>query len=194
MGGANKLLTALKENPDKSVKEVFKENQIKANKNVFLNKDGTYKTTKDIYNWAAKKFNVEEYKNEKQKVTEADKPRVEYPEVKRDNIPSLANTPINPNYTTLPEKNKPNNKKEKSLTEKQVRQILQQEKNRETRRFSTTLNQPENYVERNYVPQKQPNLDYLYDYIDINNFSEGGKKDKLYSKKELEMLKKYYKK
>lgn len=61
MGGSSKLLTKLQENPNATVDTVATPNQIQANRSVFLNKDGTLKKTKDIYNWAAEKFNVRKY-------------------------------------------------------------------------------------------------------------------------------------
>ena len=56
MGGAKRMLEKLKEDPNTSVKEVFGVDAIASNKNVFRNKDGSLKTVRDVYNWAADKF------------------------------------------------------------------------------------------------------------------------------------------
>lgn len=184
-GGASKFLTALEENPDASVKDIFKDNQIKANKNVFLNKDGSYKKARDIYNWAAKKFDVEELKPAVKEPEKISKRFIEPPVVERDNtavsspkIPSLANTPINPTYTGLPEEQKqtkmdPNNN---NISEAQLRQILEQERSRQERSFVDAFMSQQNRQEQplEYEPQAVPNLDHLYNYINVETYANGG--------------------
>ena len=61
LGGSSKLLTKLEENPNANVNEIIGEGSIKANPTIFLNKDGSYKKVKDIYDWSAKKFGDSPY-------------------------------------------------------------------------------------------------------------------------------------
>lgn len=99
MGGANRLLTSLSNNPNAKVDSVVGQNAIQANKNVFLNKDGSQKQIKDVYNWAADKFGVENYKEiektpqqqtsktpKEQKETVIDNTAVKQPTIKQQNF------------------------------------------------------------------------------------------------------------
>lgn len=74
VGGARKLLATQRENPNASVYDVATPAQIKANKSVFLHKDGTPKTVGQVYeilgdkinkthNYATNYKKTEEYKN-----------------------------------------------------------------------------------------------------------------------------------
>lgn len=49
VGGASKLLSTLKQNPNASAYDVATTAQINANKPIFLRKDGTVKTAKEVY-------------------------------------------------------------------------------------------------------------------------------------------------
>lgn len=74
VGGARKLLTAQREDPNQSVYNVASPDQIKANKSIFLHKDGTPKTVGQVYqilgdkinktsNYATNYKKTDEYKN-----------------------------------------------------------------------------------------------------------------------------------
>jgi hypothetical protein len=59
VGGAGNLFKANKQDPDMPVNYYLSPKVIEANRRVFYNKDGTIKTTKQIYDWADKKMSVE---------------------------------------------------------------------------------------------------------------------------------------
>lgn len=171
MGGANKMLSTLQSDPNTSVKDVFSEKQIKANKSVFLNKDGSAKKVKDIYNWAAKKFSVEEFKEPQVAETRRNKFIEERPTVAIDNtrvaMPRLATPPINPTYTELPDVA---NKQDANLTEQQLRQILQTEKQNTEQRFLDAFSSMQQPQQEEYIPQTPvEDLSHLYNYIKLTD-------------------------
>ena len=112
MGRAGEMLQVLQKNPNASVKDVFKSNQINANKSIFLNKDGSHKTVRDIYDWAAGKFDLDKFDAPIQKSTlgrdkykdylkefqtvAIDNTKVARPHYK---VPKLATPPINNEVT-----------------------------------------------------------------------------------------------
>lgn len=162
MGGANKLLKSLESNPDINVGKVFKENQIKANKNVFLNKDGSEKTVKDIYNWAAKKFNVPEIQiSENNSVNQKGKSSnreffssiVDNTQVRKTKIPDLATPPINSEGNLKNNTDKINS----------VNEVTKQ-------RYSNLFSSPENIDENGFSPQPyEEDLSHLYNYIKLTD-------------------------
>lgn len=58
IGGAKKFIEAYTQFPDTDVRNIMSEKVINANKNVFLNKDGSYKKLRDVYNWSEEKMGV----------------------------------------------------------------------------------------------------------------------------------------
>lgn len=104
-------------------------------------------------------------------------------EVARDNtavrsrVPNLATPPINPNYTPLPEveEKKQELAEESAITETQVRNLLAQEKQATEQRFLSAFQQQNAAEQPDYTPQPaQQDLSHLYNYIDVNNYAEGG--------------------
>jgi hypothetical protein len=57
ISGAINLLSYLDKDPDILVDIIIENSQLKANKSVFYNKDGTYKTVKDVYDWSKNSIN-----------------------------------------------------------------------------------------------------------------------------------------
>lgn len=93
-------------------------------------------------------------------------------------VPSIATAPISPNYATLPSLEEDNAKKEepKAVTEAQLRKILEAERAQIEKRFMEAFaqqNQPQQ--EEQPMEQYAPNMDELYQYIDIETFQDGGK-------------------
>ncbi len=86
MGGSSKLLQGLQENPEAGVDTIASPSAIKANRSIFLNKDGSFKKTKDIYNWAAKKFGEKEYEAEQKPSNQTPVQYQEEREVKKDAV------------------------------------------------------------------------------------------------------------
>lgn len=56
--GSKELLSTYLKNPNEKVGAVVSGGALKANKSIFLNKDGSQKTVGDVYNWAGKKMNI----------------------------------------------------------------------------------------------------------------------------------------
>lgn len=164
MGGANKLLQKLKENPEADSSEVFSEKALKANKHL------QGKKVYEIYNWAAKKFGVDEYELPK-KEKKFNLPITERPTVAIDNT-----------AVRLPNTSKNELKTNKNLTEKDVRNILDEyvskERKQKEKSFLEQYQQilsKQNTQEQQEIEPQQPeqDLSYLYNYIDQNdNYAE----------------------
>lgn len=58
MGGSRKMLKAYQEFPELTADRVLGEGSINSNPSVFLNKDGSVKTLREVYKWSADKFGV----------------------------------------------------------------------------------------------------------------------------------------
>lgn len=101
VGGASKLLSTLRNNPNASAYEVATSAQINANKPIFLRKDGTVKTAKEVYDTLKYKVtrssaptqNIQEetQKNNPYRFSEYKKTDYYAPQVS-ENISSLDNT------------------------------------------------------------------------------------------------------
>lgn len=162
MGGANKLLSSLKNNPNANIDSVVGQNAILANRNVFLNKDGSQKKVKDVYNWAAKKFGVEDYKikekEEEEKPYKQTNTNRETTEVKIDNT-----------QVAMPA----------------IKEDMQPAKFNELFRFDNTEAKIPEYVaspQEEYTQprqqQKPRQLDQsLYNYIQLEELQDGGEKE-----------------
>jgi len=94
MGGSSKLLSKLSEDPNATIDTVATRAQIEANKKIFLNKDGSFKRTKDIYNWAAGKFNEKSFKEATETKT------VNYPKEREVQIDNTATKKVNFSYSS----------------------------------------------------------------------------------------------
>ena len=96
-----------------------------------------------------------------------------------DNQPKIGPPPPNlglPSYTGLPADVKPNIKEDKEINEEQLRKILEVERQKTEQNFLSAFknqNQPQEQPEPRYQPQ---DVSHLYNYIDINNYADGGKK------------------
>lgn len=58
MGGSRKMLKAYQEFPELTADRVLGKDSVNSNPNVFLNKDGSVKTLRELYKWSANKFGV----------------------------------------------------------------------------------------------------------------------------------------
>lgn len=176
-GGAEKLLKAIESNPKASVETVYSPAQISANKNVFTDKKGNLKTVTDIYNWAANKFGIEpkQIKEVKQDLKQPTIDVKEFIPTQQDNtkIPSLTNTPFNPNYT-IPSEIKQDTKQPKSsITKEEIQDILSSvNQQQNVQPYSDIINREQ--TQEIPVQQTVPNLDHLYNYINIETYADGG--------------------
>lgn len=160
MGGASKLLQKLEENPNADSSIVYSAKAIKNNPHL------KGKKLYEIYNWAAKKFSVGKYENEKS----AEKSNVKYKE-------PFIETPIDNTYVSknpvkyVDIKNKTFN--EKPLKEENIRSILQEEKNNNIKvrehNFLNAFNKKPQQNLNNYQPPIQENINYLYNYIKLED-------------------------
>jgi len=172
MGGARKLLDTVKTSPNKLVTDFVSPGALKANKNVFYNKDGTAKKAYEVYNWSAKKFNNETI-NPNEAQEEVKEPSVVHSkedirarEAQRDN--TLVK---NATYATLPDLDKEEGKEQVSI--EKIKELLAKERQSTEDRFIQAFQQKQ--VEKpSYLPQQEDSS--LYDYIDIDTYEDGGKK------------------
>ena len=190
MGGSNKLLSAIEENPKQTVDAVYSQKAIENNPAVFKNKDGSLKKVYEIYNWSAKKFNAPLLKLNDKVITDSKTEKRYYTtkEVAQDNtavaqktLPKEMYTTTKANmasYTTLDgeELNKEENS-QNSLTEERLRAILEAERKQTEQLFLNALQgqnptQEQEYQEQFQAPQS---LQDLYEIVDINQFEDGGK-------------------
>lgn len=174
-GGASKLLDTVQNNPNASVTDFVSEAALKANKNVFFNKDGSPKKAYEIYNWSAKKFDspildpketslASNTNRERREVS------IDNTAVRRPKIPSLSTGPINPNYAELPEAEKQEAAKENSISEDQIRQLLDKERKATESRFLSAFQNQNAAESEDYVPQPiQEDLSHLYNYIKLQD-------------------------
>jgi len=165
MGGANKLLEKLKENPHADSSEIYSEKAIKNNPHL------KGKKAYEVYNWAAKKFGIDNYSLPKEK-TERTK-YIEYPIKEIDNtyvatnkIPKFATQPINPTYTSLPKDEKVT--ESKGINEKQLRDLLEKERQTTEQKFLNVFKQKQTPQEQ-YTQPQQEDLSYLYNYIKLDD-------------------------
>lgn len=150
MGASSSLLSALREDPNKSVADVVSKNAIEANKSVFLTKQGQPKTVKDVYNWSAKKFGVPTYKVKKETLPRSDVYRqAERPEAVVENTQTIIDERINlytplelttfvdeSEVTMVPSKQEEPEKKEPKATQKAKQEL---EKKKAEERFLSDI-------------------------------------------------------
>lgn len=141
MGASSSLLSALREDPNKSVADVVSDNAIEANKSIFLTEQGQPKTVKDVYNWSAKKFGTPTYKVKEETPPRSDVYRqAERPEAVVESTQTIIDERINlytpPELTTFvdesgvtaaPSKQEEPEKKEPKATQK-AKQELEKKK------------------------------------------------------------------
>lgn len=128
----------------------------------------------------AKKLREElNIQNEVKRNNFEEKPKIEIDNTRvktRDFIP-LNISSKKATYAPLPEIEE---KKENGISEEQVRKIFNEYQQTETKQnennFLNSFQQQQPQEE--YIPQQpQENLDYLYDYINIDDYADGGEKD-----------------
>ena len=159
MGGARNILKELDDNPNKDISDIVSENALNANKNIFLNKDGSSKKVYEIYNWSAKKFGNElikpeyDYFNDPEQIMKGQNEGTQVVDSSY-NKQDIA-------YTELPEVEK---EKEKVAPQPQQVQVPQQSSNQELYDAINSINTPI-APQQEVKPKKVENLSYLYNYI-----------------------------
>lgn len=89
VGGAHKLLSAQRENPNQSVYSVATSAQINANKTIFLNKNGSPKTVGEVYQILGDKINkTSNYKVNYEKPSESTN---KYSDISTTPLPQISN-------------------------------------------------------------------------------------------------------
>lgn len=94
VGGASNVFKASKKDPNMPINYYISPKAIEANKTVFYNKDGSIKTTKQLYDWAEKKMG--------NNVTFA-KDVAPYMNLQSNNISILPETEINTTFAQVPQ-------------------------------------------------------------------------------------------
>lgn len=163
MGGARKLLETVEKNPNTTVDKFVSKNALKANKNVFFNKDGSPKKAYEIYNWSAKKFGAasieppkQEDLNESQNNFLREKSfikEIDNIQTVQTRIPDLATPPIN----------------SEELNEQALREILSKEKQSTEQQFLNAFSAQNTEQQSIAFTPEQQDLSHLYNYITLED-------------------------
>lgn len=161
--GSKELLSVYLKNPNEKVGAVVSGGAIKANKSIFLNKDGSQKTVGDVYNWAGKKMNIKPtyansvapYKNQSQETV----------------TPTLNYFDISKETTTFA--SVPDSAEKEETTEKIDKDIVEVEQKTKEYNFLEEL-QKEDYshLQPQQVAQQQtvPQVDFMQQYEQVSQF------------------------
>lgn len=161
--GSKELLSVYLKNPNEKVGAVVSGGAIKANKSIFLNKDGSQKTVGDVYNWAGKKMNIKPtyansvapYINQQKKTVT---PTLNYFGIQKE-------TPI---FASVPD-----SEEKEETTEKIDKDIVEVEQKTKEYNFLEEL-QKEDYshLQPQQVAQQQtvPQVDFMQQYEQVSQF------------------------
>ena len=161
--GSKELLSVYLKNPNEKVGAVVSGGALKANKSIFLNKDGSQKTVGDVYNWAGKKMNIKPtyansvapYKNQSQETVT--------PTLNYFDIPKETTT-----FASVPD-----SEEKEEITEKIDKDIVEVEQKTKEYNFLEEL-QKEDYshLQPQQVAQQQtvPQVDFMQQYEQVSQF------------------------
>lgn len=161
--GSKELLSVYLKNPNEKVGAVVSGGAIKANKSIFLNKDGSQKTVGEVYNWAGKKMNIKPtyansvapYKNQSQETVT--------PTLNYFDIPKETTT-----FASVPD-----SAEKEETTEKIDKDIVEVEQKTKEYNFLEEL-QKEDYshLQPQQVAQQQtvPQVDFMQQYEQVSQF------------------------
>lgn len=160
VGGAHKLLSAQRENPNQSVYSVATSAQINANKTIFLNKNGSPKTVGEVYQILGDKINrTSNYRVNYEKSSESVN---KYPDISTTPLPQISNfdKPIEfSNLAEIENEQKVENAK-----------IELQQKQNEENLFNDLMKASQlQYVDQNQVQ------DYTQEEQSLAEYQNGGK-------------------
>ena len=179
--GSKELLNTYLKNPNENIGNVVSSGALKANKSVFLNKDGSQKTVGEVYNWAAKKMKIEpSYANSVAPYMNQQKETV------TNTINNFDFLPQTTTFASVPDSAQKENKTEE---DKDVAEVEQKTKEYN---FLDELNTTASFFKPRETQQiEAPQTDYMQQYEQISQFIEnpqvaqsGGK----YSENELAFL------
>lgn len=158
VGGAHKLLSAQRQDPNQSVYSVATTAQINANKNIFLHKNGTPKTVGQVYQILGDKINkTHNYSTNYKQINEyKDRTDVNI----TPNLTTLAVPTINSNFTEV----SPQSKEQEQQDEEDIAQAtaeLYQKQNEED--FFN------NYLNTQQTPQKTEEYEPVYEQVQQQN-------------------------
>ena len=186
--GSKELLSVYLKNPNEKVGAVVSGGALKANKSIFLNKDGSQKTVGDVYNWAGKKMNIKPtyansvapYKNQSQETVT---PTLNYFGIQKE-------TPIFASVPDSEEKEDITEKVEEGVASKDIVEVEQKTKEynflEELQKEDYSHLQPQQVAQQQTVPQ----VDFMQQYEQVSQFidntlaQQGGE----YSENELSFL------
>ena len=155
--GASNMFKASKKDPNMPVSYYISPKTIEANKSVFYNKDGSIKTTQQIYNWADKKMGG--------KVVNYDTPQTT-PTTPLTNfdIPT-----INRSFASVPDSPKEETKKEEKPSEA-LNQLKEQEF---VKQYKSLLTQPQVAQQEQEVNQPIQTADLQGIFNQVSQFVDG---------------------
>lgn len=161
--GSKQLLSTYLKNPNEKVGNVVSGGALKANKSIFLNKDGSQKTVGDIYNWSAKKMSI--------KPTYVNAVPQDKNQTQQTVTPTL-------NYFDIPKETTtfasvPDSAEKEETTEKIDKDIVEVEQKTKEYNFLEEL-QKEDYshLQPQQVAQQQtvPQVDFMQQYEQVSQF------------------------
>ena len=155
--GASNMFKASKKDPNMPVSYYISPKTIEANKSVFYNKDGSIKTTQQVYDWADKKMGgkVESYNTTQ---TTPTTPLTNF------DIPT-----INRNFASVPDSPKEETKKEEKPSEA-LNQLKEQEF---VKQYKSLLTQPQVAQQEQEVNQPIQTADLQGIFNQVSQFVDG---------------------
>ena len=155
--GASNMFKASKKDPNMPVSYYISPKTIEANKSVFYNKDGSIKTTQQVYNWADKKMGgkVESYNTTQ---TTPTTPLIDF------EVPQISG-----NFASVPDSPKEETKKEEKPSE-----ALNQLKEEEfVKQYKSLFTQPQVAQQEQEVNQPIQTADLQGIYNQVSQFVDG---------------------
>lgn len=161
MGRAGQLLSA---NPDKDIRQVLPENYITSNKQLF--EKNNIRTVRDMYNWAAKKFDSPLLEEEQKESRVREKTNTEKRTFQIDNTAVKS-------YYKQPEVITADYSDEEVFESKQAKESDKKLRKTEAAfKIQELFKQPQQ--EQQTEQYQQPDLEDAYNYIDIDTYQDGG--------------------
>lgn len=158
ISGASNMFKASKKDPNMPVSYYISPKTIEANKSVFYNKDGSIKTTQQVYNWADKKMGgkVESYNTTQ---TTPTTPLIDF------EVPQISG-----NFVSVPDSPKEETKKEEKPSEA-LNQLKEQEF---VKQYNSLFTQPQVAQQEQEVNQPIQTADLQGIFNQVSQFVDGG--------------------
>lgn len=160
--GSKELLSTYLKNPNEKVGNVVSGGALKANKSIFLNKDGSQKTVRDVYNWASKKMNIKPIYTDS-KITYKEQPQ----ETVTPTLNYFGISKETPTFASVPES------VEEETTEKIDKEVAEVgQKTKEYNFLEELQKQDYSHLQPEQVAQQQivPQVDFNQQFEQVSQF------------------------